>query len=130
MNPKFTFDDFVIGPSNSFAHAAAFRGDANGSLAPTGHLLLGPYVPPDTPELVANGDFAAGFSGWVTTGDPLAVVDGALQSTGNGGQRSDHSDQTGFLHRFSTLLFSVETMFQLVFPAGDPQQKLCCFPHG
>ena len=25
LNPKFTFEEFVIGPSNSFAHAAAVR---------------------------------------------------------------------------------------------------------
>ena len=60
-----------------------------------------------------------------------AQIDGhSTQSTGHSGQHGDDSDQTRFLHRFSTLLFSVETMFQLVFPAGDPQQKLCCFPHG
>ena len=39
------------------------------------------------------------------------------------------SDQARFLHRFSTLLFSVETMvFQLIFPAGDPQQHVRRLP--
>ena len=35
-------------------------------------------------------------------------------------QNSDHSDQARFFHRFSTLLFAVETLFQLDFSSGRP----------
>ena len=38
----------------------------------------------------------------------------------SGYQNSDHSDQARFFHRFSTLLFAVETLFQLDFSSGRP----------
>ena len=44
---------------------------------------FGPYGDPDAPELVVNGDFSNGTTGWSPIGmvaiPTLSVVDGALQ---------------------------------------------------
>ncbi|ODT78889.1 MAG: hypothetical protein ABS76_22360 [Pelagibacterium sp. SCN 64-44] len=69
----------------SMADQAAFLAAVGGSLAPGGRVVVGPYLPPVGPELLANGDFAAGIGDWLTNGAPLSVVDGALQATGIGG---------------------------------------------
>ena len=41
----------------------------------------------------------------------VQVNSNSSKGTGNSGQNSDHSDQTRFLHRFNTLLFSLKRCF-------------------
>lgn len=73
----------------SFATESELRTAIGGTVASSGHLFIGPYAAPDATELVPGGDFSGGVGGWLTNGDPLAVVDGALQATGNGGNTTN-----------------------------------------
>src|SRR5699024_2919508 len=43
------------------------------------------------------------------------------QCTGDGGQRCDDGDQTGFLNRSSTLLFTRKAFFQVMVPGGKAE---------
>ncbi|KQN74981.1 hypothetical protein [Devosia sp. Leaf64] len=85
--------DFVAGQygfaGRSFSDPAQFRLAAGGTVAPTGHLFLGPYVALDAQELLADGSFAAGTStDWTGVGGSVAVTSGALRVTGAGGSGS------------------------------------------
>jgi|GEM_PF-2398416 len=73
----------------SHADAAAFRAAVGGTVAASGHLVIGPYVASDAPELLADGDFAAGTTAdWTNSGSSLAIEAGTLRVTGGGGNGS------------------------------------------
>lgn len=87
-------------------------------------LLLGPYVAPDAPELLVNGDFSAGTSSWAayTNGGiaaGLSVNAGELVVDGQGGPSNGFSQAvalgigkayrlTGSLRRGTTSTYSME----------------------
>jgi lysophospholipase L1-like esterase len=83
-------------PGSSFRFAGQnlagetqFRSAVGGSVPSTGHLIIGPYVSPAAPELLTDGDFAAGSAAdWTSVGSSIAVVSGALRVTGGGGNGS------------------------------------------
>ncbi|KQT46883.1 hypothetical protein ASG47_09700 [Devosia sp. Leaf420] len=85
--------DFVVGQygfaGRSFSDPAQFRLAAGGTVAPTGHLFLGPNVAPDAQELLADGNFSAGTAtDWTGVGGSVAIASGALRVTGAGGSGS------------------------------------------
>ncbi len=57
---------------------AAFLAAISGAEA-DGTISIGPYVAPDAPELLSNGDFSAGTGGWAAAqsgGTPCSLSDG------------------------------------------------------
>lgn len=67
---------------------AAFLAAIGGSES-SGKISIGPYVAPGAPELISNGDFSGGTTGWTTTQAGLgpatgAVVGGELVVASNG----------------------------------------------
>jgi len=72
-----------------YADQTQFRQAAGGTIAPTGHLIVGPYIAPGAPELLADGNFAAGTtSDWTAVGSTVALASGVLRVTGSGGSGS------------------------------------------
>lgn len=85
--------DFIAGKygfaGRSFSDQAQFRSAVGGTIAPTGHLFLGPYIAPEASELLPDGAFAAGnISDWTGVGSAIALASGALRVTGAGGSGS------------------------------------------
>lgn len=71
----------------NYASKSAFLAAIGGTEA-SGAISIGPYVAPAAPELISNGDFAAGDTGWSTTQAGLGpatgeVVGGELVVAGN-----------------------------------------------
>ena len=75
--------------ARALANEAQFR-SVSGAVAPAaGHLVFGPYVSPDAPELLSDGNFAAGSAAdWTSVGSSIAVASGALRVTAGGGNGS------------------------------------------
>lgn len=72
----------------NYAGKTAFLAAIGGSES-AGKISIGPYVAPAAPELISNGDFSAGTTGWTTTQAGLgpatgAVVGGELVVASNG----------------------------------------------
>lgn len=85
--------DFATGKfrfaGRAFASEAQFRTATGTSVPGAGHLIIGPHIPADAPELLTDGNFASGLaSDWTSVGSSLAVVAGALRVTGGGGNGS------------------------------------------
>ena len=84
-NGRFRWDGQAFDDEADFN--AAIGGSSSGA-----QRVIGPYVDPAAPELIVNGDFAAGLTGWsnVLNGtSTAAIAAGALKltsdaATGNG----------------------------------------------
>lgn len=88
LDADFANDRFSYA-GNSLPGLAAFRTAIGGTHAPGGELLIGPHLAENATELIANGDFSEGVGDWQTNGGALAIVDGALQATGIGGNTTN-----------------------------------------
>ncbi|MDB5539301.1 MAG: hypothetical protein JWQ89_1028 [Devosia sp.] len=87
LDADFTGGRFVFAGRN-YADKPTFL-SAIGGVEASGVISIGPYVAPDAPELLSNGDFAGGTTGWTATqsaGGPAtgAVVGGEYVLSGNG----------------------------------------------
>lgn len=88
MDADFRAGQFRFG-GRSFTSPIQFRQAVGGAVSSTGHLIIGPYIASDAPELLTDGDFAAGTSAdWTLFGSSLAIASGALRVTGGGGNGS------------------------------------------
>lgn len=86
LDADFAGDRFAFAGRN-YPGKSAFLAAIGGTEA-SGAISIGPYVAPAAPELISNGDFSAGDTGWVTTQAGLgpatgAVVAGELVVAGN-----------------------------------------------
>lgn len=85
--------DFTTGQygfaGRAFTDQSQFRQAIGGTVSPTGHLFIGPYIAPEAPELLSDGNFVAGTpNDWTSVGSTVAVASGALRVTGAGGSGS------------------------------------------
>jgi hypothetical protein len=71
-----------------YASQAAFLTAIGGGVVSSTYVHIGPFVEPGATELLTNGDFSEGSTGWTAGGASIAVVDGELQVTGSGGNGS------------------------------------------
>jgi lysophospholipase L1-like esterase len=69
------------------ATEAAFLAALGGSVAAGGYRF-GPHVAHDAPELLTNGDFSAGTTGWQTSGTASLTVAGGVGVLSGGGANS------------------------------------------
>lgn len=86
LDADFTRGRFAFAGRN-YASKPAFLAAIGGSEA-SGTISIGPYIAPIAPELISNGNFAAGATGWTTTQAGLgpatsSVVGGELVVAGN-----------------------------------------------
>ncbi|KKB11063.1 hypothetical protein VE25_14890 [Devosia geojensis] len=77
---------FLIGGAPA-ATEAAFLAALGGSVVAGGHRF-GPHVADDAPELLTNGDFSAGTTGWQTSGAASLAVMGGVGLLSGGGANS------------------------------------------
>lgn len=87
LDADFAGGRYAFGGRN-YADRPSFLAAIGGSES-SGKISIGPYVAPEAAELISNGDFSSGTTGWTTTQAGLgpatsAVVGGELVVTGNG----------------------------------------------
>jgi len=75
----------------------AFLAALGGAAIPSGYRF-GPHVAEDAPELLTNGDFSAGTSGWQTVGPASISVIGGVCTLSGGGANSPNVFQPIGVH--------------------------------